>query len=86
MIRFFTATLALIAGPVFAQPQCQFYLANQAGGNAASLKDLLELCVAEGFLVPVSEAIYLHAEAEADMRRLVVERVAVFPQRGRSFE
>src|SRR5262249_53684943 len=39
--------------------------------NAASLNDLLELCVAEGQLVPVSDTIYLHAEAEEEMRRRV---------------
>jgi selenocysteine-specific elongation factor len=61
------------------QPPEPASFAGQAGGNAASLKDLLELCVAEGFLVPVSEAIYLHAEAEADMRRLVVERLSSGP-------
>jgi selenocysteine-specific elongation factor len=49
---------------------------NQAGGNAASLKDLFEVCVAEGQLVHVVDELYLHAEAEAEMRRRVTERLA----------
>jgi selenocysteine-specific elongation factor len=49
---------------------------NQAGGNAASLKDLFEVCVAEGQLVHVVDELYLHSEAEAEMRRRVTERLA----------
>jgi selenocysteine-specific elongation factor len=47
----------------------------QAGGNASSLNDLFDVCVAEGFLVPVAADLYLHADADADMRRLVKERL-----------
>src|SRR5262249_30678481 len=50
--------------------------ANQAGGNSASLTDLLELGVAEGHLVRVADGIYLHRDAEAEMRKLVGERLA----------
>lgn len=46
-----------------------------AGGNAANMKDLYDVCVAEGFLVQVADHIYLHADAEADMRRRVMERL-----------
>jgi selenocysteine-specific elongation factor len=49
---------------------------NQAGGNAASLKDLFEVCVAEGELVHVVDELYLHREAEAEMRRRVTEKLA----------
>jgi selenocysteine-specific elongation factor len=49
---------------------------NQAGGNAASLKDLFEVCVAEGELVHVVDDLYLHSAAEAEMRRRVTERLA----------
>jgi selenocysteine-specific elongation factor len=49
---------------------------NQAGGNAASLKDLFEVCVAEGELVHVVDDLYLHRDAEADMRRRVADKLA----------
>jgi selenocysteine-specific elongation factor len=49
--------------------------ANQAGGNAASLGDLFDVCVAEGFLVKVTPDIYLHADVDAEMRRKVTERL-----------
>ena len=58
------------------QPPEPSSFAGAAGGNAASLKDLFEVCVAEGFLVRVSDDLYLHADADADMRRLVKERLA----------
>ncbi|MCC6420189.1 MAG: SelB C-terminal domain-containing protein [Gemmataceae bacterium] len=50
--------------------------AGAAGGNAANLKDLFDVCVAEGYLVPVGGDVYLHAEAEAEMRRRLAERLA----------
>src|SRR4030095_7081967 len=43
--------------------------AGQAGGKAASLKDLFDVCIADGDLVRIAEDIYLHADVEADMRR-----------------
>jgi selenocysteine-specific elongation factor len=43
----------------------------QAGGNAAALKDIVEVCVAEGYLLPVADGIYLHAEQEQAMRQAV---------------
>jgi selenocysteine-specific elongation factor len=53
------------------QPPEPGSFANQAAGNAASLKDIFEVCVAEGLLVRITEDIYLHADAEAEMRRKV---------------
>jgi selenocysteine-specific elongation factor len=52
---------------------------NQAGGNAASLKDIFEVACAEGLLVKVTDDIYLSAEAEADMRQRVTERLKSGP-------
>jgi selenocysteine-specific elongation factor len=57
------------------QPPDLSSFANQAGGNAASLGDLFEVCVAEGELVRISDELYLHADTEAEMRRLVTERL-----------
>jgi selenocysteine-specific elongation factor len=57
------------------QPPEPSSFAGTAGGNAASLKDLLEVCLAEGFLVRVTSDVYLHADADADMRRLVKEQL-----------
>jgi selenocysteine-specific elongation factor len=53
--------------------------ANQAGGNAASLGDLLQVCVAEGQLARITDDLYLHADTEAEMRRLVTERLKEGP-------
>ncbi len=58
------------------QPPEPSSFAGQAGGNAANLKDLFDVCVAEGYLVFIAEDIYLHVEAEAEMRRLLRERLA----------
>jgi selenocysteine-specific elongation factor len=58
------------------QPPEPGSFANQAGGNAASLKDLFEVCVAEGQLVPIADDLYLHSDAEAEMRRVVTEKLA----------
>jgi selenocysteine-specific elongation factor len=59
----------------FAPPEPSSF-AGAAGGNAANLRDLFEVCVAEGHLVHVAGDVYLHAEAEAEMRRLVTERLS----------
>lgn len=58
----------------FAPPEPKEF-ANQAGGNAAALKDIFEVACAEGFLVRVTDEIYLSAEADAEMRRRVTERL-----------
>jgi selenocysteine-specific elongation factor len=57
------------------QPPDPGSFAGQAGGNKANLKDLFDVCVAEGELVRVTDEIYLHAEAEAEMRRRVTEKM-----------
>ncbi|HEV3440744.1 MAG TPA: selenocysteine-specific translation elongation factor [Gemmata sp.] len=49
--------------------------ANHAGGNAAALKDIFEVAVAEGFLVRVTDEIYLSTPAETELRRRVIERL-----------
>src|SRR5205085_9201680 len=48
--------------------------ANSAGGNASSLKDLFDVCVADGDLVKITDDIYLHSEAETEMRRRLDEK------------
>jgi selenocysteine-specific elongation factor len=58
------------------QPPDPGSFANQAGGNSASLTDLLELGVAEGHLVRIADTIYLHRDAETRMRKLVGEKLA----------
>lgn len=58
------------------QPPEPASFANLAGGNAASLKDIFEVAVAEGSLVRISEAIFLHAEVADDMRRRIRERLS----------
>src|SRR4029079_6154294 len=62
----------------FAPPEPKEF-ANQAGGNATALQDIYEVAVAEGFLAKVTEDIYLSAEAEAEMRRRVTERLRAGP-------
>jgi selenocysteine-specific elongation factor len=58
------------------QPPEPASFAGQAGGNAASLGDLFEVCVAEGQLVPIGGDIYLHGDTEAEMRRRVRDKLA----------
>jgi selenocysteine-specific elongation factor len=48
---------------------------NRAGGNAAHLHDLFDVCVAEGHLARVTDDIYLHADADATMKRDVTARL-----------
>jgi len=61
------------------QPPEPASFAPQAGGNAANLKDLFEVCIAEGFLIRVAPELYLHSEVEAEMRRIVTERLRSGP-------
>ncbi|HWG45188.1 MAG TPA: selenocysteine-specific translation elongation factor [Gemmataceae bacterium] len=58
------------------QPPEPKSFAGQAGGNAANLNDLFDVCVAEGYLTRIAEDIYLHVDVDAEMRRLVKERLA----------
>jgi selenocysteine-specific elongation factor len=57
------------------QPPEPSSFAPQAGGNAAALKDLLDVSVAEGYLVHIVDELYLHADVAAEMRRKVTERL-----------
>jgi len=61
------------------QPPEPASFAGQAGGNASNLKDLFDVCVAEGHLVAVGGDVFLHADAEADMRKRVLDRLATGP-------
>jgi selenocysteine-specific elongation factor len=54
----------------FTPPERQSF-AGAAGGNAANLQDLFDVCVAEGYLCKIAEDVYLHADAETELRRLV---------------
>jgi selenocysteine-specific elongation factor len=58
------------------QPPEPASFAGQAGGNAANLRDLFDVCAAEGYLVHIADDIYLHTDVEVEMRRLVRERLA----------
>ncbi|MBX9584853.1 MAG: selenocysteine-specific translation elongation factor [Gemmataceae bacterium] len=53
--------------------------ANQAGGNAAALKDIFAVAVAEGLLVKLTDELYLHADADARMRAAVADRLRAGP-------
>jgi selenocysteine-specific elongation factor len=61
------------------QPPDPASFAGQAGGNAANLKDLFDVCVAEGLLVQITDDIYLHSNTESEMRRLISEKLAAGP-------
>jgi len=51
--------------------------APQAAGNASALQDIVEVCVAEGYLVLIADGLYLHAEHEAAMRERVTATLEV---------
>ena len=53
------------------QPPEPASFANQAGGNAANLGDLFDVCVAEGYLIKIAADVYLHTDVEAEMRTLL---------------
>jgi selenocysteine-specific elongation factor len=58
------------------QPPEPTSFANQAGGNAASLKDLFDVAVGEGHLAAITDGLYLHTDHEAEMRRRVTAKLA----------
>jgi selenocysteine-specific elongation factor len=62
----------------FQPPEASSY-ANQVGGNATTLRDIFEVAVAEGFLVRVTDEIYLHSDADADMRKRVTDKLSEVP-------
>ena len=57
-----------VSGASF-QPPDAGELRPQAAGNAANLRDLFDVCVAEGELIHITDDIYLHTTAEAKMRQ-----------------
>lgn len=57
------------------QPPEPNSFAPQAAGNAAALKDIFEVAVAEGLLVHVAGDIYLHADIESNMRQRVAAKL-----------
>jgi len=61
------------------QPPEPASFAGQAGGNAASLRDLFEVCVADGDLVRITDDIYLHSDTEAELRKLLAEKLVSGP-------
>jgi selenocysteine-specific elongation factor len=58
------------------QPPDLSTFAGQAGGSQQVVNDVLEVCTAEALLVKVADEIYLHSDAEAEMRRRLQERLA----------
>ncbi|HZU37279.1 MAG TPA: selenocysteine-specific translation elongation factor [Gemmataceae bacterium] len=61
------------------QPPEPASFAGQAGGNAANLADLFEVCQAEGLLVRIADDIYLHSDADSEMRQRISERLSNGP-------
>jgi selenocysteine-specific elongation factor len=67
--------VAELAKAPFSPPDLASF-GNQAGANAVSLKEIATVAVAEGWLVKITDEIYLHAEAEAAMRETVRQHLA----------
>src|SRR5713226_4428223 len=61
------------------QPPDPASFAGQAGGNAANLKDLFDVCVAEGLLVQIADDLYLHSDVESAMRQRITARLLSGP-------
>jgi selenocysteine-specific elongation factor len=59
----------------FEPPEVKNYLP-QVTGDAKKLSEILDVAVAEGLLVKVSAELFLHAEVEAEMQRVVREKLA----------
>jgi len=53
-----------------------------AGANASHLKEILNVCEAEGWIVPFSDEQWLHAARETEMRSLVVKTLTERAHRG----
>jgi selenocysteine-specific elongation factor len=62
----------------FQPPEVESFIP-AAGGNAASLRDLFDVCVAEGHLAAIGDGLYLHADVEAEMRRRIGDKLAAGP-------
>lgn len=61
------------------QPPEPSSFADQPGASGSALKDLFEVCVAEGFLAHVVDELYLHGDVEANMRQQVTVRLQENP-------
>jgi len=59
----------------FQPPDVGTYLSS-AGNNPTALRDILEVACAEGFLVRITEEIYLHTDADQLMQARVLEKLA----------
>jgi selenocysteine-specific elongation factor len=57
------------------QPPEPASFAGAAGGNAANLGDLFDVCVAEGHLVKINNDISLHVDAANEMKQLVSSKL-----------
>jgi selenocysteine-specific elongation factor len=66
--------IAAFAESGFQPPEVASF-AGAAGGNASNLRDLFDVCCAEGDLVHVGGDLYLHATVDADMKARVIERL-----------
>jgi selenocysteine-specific elongation factor len=62
----------------FQPPDPSIYI-NLAGGSAVALRDIFEVACAEGFLVRVTEELYLHADSDQLMRMNVTEKLKTVP-------
>ncbi len=59
------------------QPPDSASFASQVGG--ANLKDLFDVCLAEGLLAQISDGIFLHIDVETELRRRVAGKLAQGP-------
>jgi selenocysteine-specific elongation factor len=50
--------------------------APQAAGNAAALQDIVDVCMAEGYLVQIADGLYLHTEHDTAMRERVAAQLS----------
>jgi selenocysteine-specific elongation factor len=66
--------IAVYQGAGFQPPEPSSF-AGAAGGNAANLRDLFDVCVAEGHLARITDDLYLHGDVEVQMRALVSDKL-----------
>jgi len=70
--------IAAFAEGRFQPPEMASFV-GAAGGNAGNLKDLFDVCIAEGYLVHVGGDVYLHTDVDAEMKAKVTERLVAQP-------
>ncbi len=58
----------------FTPPEMKEFV-NVAAGNASLLKEIVEVAAAEGFLVRLSEGLFLHSDHDLELRQRVRERL-----------